>query len=244
MLLDDLQFFIGKRRTLEELLHTIDTLQAAGAQIVVAADRSPAELNELGGELTSRIAAGVSVGIDAADETLRRRLLDRLCDAAELDVDPGVLDIVATGIAGGAREMQGVLNRLRVTHDLLGAPIDEALARRVVADTNRQTTPRVQMADIQGAVCRVFGIDKQSLKSNKRTKAATEPRMLAMWLSRKYTQAAWSEIGEYYGRRSHSTVISACRRVEQMIGRTHAPTGAGDRLQDALRQVEAELRTA
>lgn len=246
LLLDDLQFFIGKQKTLEELQHTFDTLLAAGAQIVVASDRSPAELHDLGGEIASRLGAGVSIGLQPADGATRRKMLDKIVRRESLAINASVLDLIAANVTGGARELGGVMNRLRISQQLLGEPIDEAAARKVIAETNRQTTPRVKLADIQTAVCHVFGLDKASLKSNKRTKATTEPRMLAMWLSRKYTGAAWSEIGQYYGRRSHSTVISACRRVEKLMARDEQKTLAGfdHPLQEALRQVEAELRTA
>ncbi|MEM6330272.1 MAG: DnaA/Hda family protein [Planctomycetota bacterium] len=245
LLLDDLQFFAGKKRTLEELQHTLDTLTAAGAQIVLASDRQPTQLQALGAEIVSRLGAGFSVGVEPADTAMRRTLLHRMAAERGLTLQPHVAEIIATGVTSGARELSGVVHRLAATQQLLGEPVDTQLARSVVSELNRQTTPRLELADIQSAVCRVFGVDRQVLLSNRRTRATTEPRMVAMWLSRKYTRAAWSEIGEFYGRRSHSTVISACRRVDQLIGPDAPPTAAdGAGLQDTLRLVEAELRTA
>lgn len=246
LLIDDLQFFIGKAKTLEELHHTLDKLAADGAQVVLACDRPPTALQGLGGELVSRLTAGLTVELPPADYETRRRLTRQLSDHAGLAISDEVVDAVAGGISGGAREITGVINRLRVASELIGSEVDTATARRFAEETNAQTTPRVGMADIQSAVCRVFGVDKGVLRSDKRTKAVTEPRMLAMWLSRKYTRAAWSEIGAYFGRRSHSTVISACRRVDTLMNRDPSVrSGAGSTgLQDAVRQIELELRTA
>lgn len=246
LLIDDLQFFLGKAKTLEELQHTLDTLMAEGAQIVLASDRPPSALHGLGGEIVSRLSGGVSVEIEAPDFATRKSLLRRSASASGMVIDDDVVDAVAGTIVGGVREMAGVLNRLRVAHELLGDEITPASARRLAEETNSQTTPRVKMDDIQSAVCRVFGVERGDLRSGRRTKAVTEPRMLAMWLARKYTRAAWSEIGAHFGRRSHSTVISACRRVDSLLSREARVRGAtGDAgLQDALRRIERELRTA
>jgi chromosomal replication initiator protein len=135
---------------------------------------------------------------------------------------------------------------MRVLHEVFEEPLDRPLAERVVTEINHQCTRPVLLGDIQKAVCDVFGVDAKNLKSNKRSKSVSEPRMLAMWLARKYTRAAWSEIGDYFGRRSHSTVISAHRRVESLMGqKTRIHTVGGDcELEDAVRRVESALRSA
>ena len=136
-----------------------------------------------------------------------------------------VVDRLSTQLLGGAREVAGSVNRMLLLHETHALPIDEALAERVANDTNRVATPPVRIDDIQKAVCGVFGVEASALRSKKRTKSCTEPRMLAMWLSRRLTGSAWSEIGDHFGQRSHSTVISAHRRVESLLAarRTDAP---------------------
>jgi chromosomal replication initiator protein len=104
----------------------------------------------------------------------------------------------------------------------------------------------VQLADIESAVCDVFGIDVKTLQTGRKSKVLSQPRMLAMWLARKYTRAAFVEIGEYFGRRSHSTVISAQKQVESWVadGRK-IQMGYGDcDIRDAIRRVETRLGTA
>ncbi|MEM1305243.1 MAG: DnaA/Hda family protein, partial [Planctomycetota bacterium] len=246
LLLDDVQMLLGKRKTLEELQYTLDALVGSGAQVVFASDRAPTELTTLGGELASRLSAGVSVEVRPPDAAMRRELLARLTEERGVRLDEAAVDAVATGMIGGARELSGVVNRLRYETALFGDVVDETLARRAVAEVNRQSMPRVKLPDVQDAVCRVFGVDAALLKSGKRTRAASEPRMLAMWLARKYTRSAWSEIGAFFGNRRHSTVISACRRVEKLLtgsANIHLD-GADCAIQEALRRVEAVLRAA
>ncbi|MEM8865741.1 MAG: chromosomal replication initiator protein DnaA [Planctomycetota bacterium] len=245
LLIDDLQFFAGKTKTLEELQHTIDTLLAEGGQIVFASDRPPTALRDLGSELISRINSGISLEIASPDYATRQQLVRQVAGEQEFQLSAEVADAIAANIAGGAREIRGVLNRLRIGAQLVGGEVTITRVQQLIDEINSQSIPRVQMADIQNAVCEVFGVDRGALRSNKRTKAVTEPRMVAMWLSRKYTRAAWSEIGAYYGRRSHSTVISACRRVDGLMNNEPGVRSAtGDiALHDALRRIEVELRT-
>ena len=108
------------------------------------------------------------------------------------------------------------------------------------------TAGEITASDVQKAVCDEFGIEPAQLRSERKGRSLSEPRMLAMWLARKYTKAPWSEIGEYFGRRSHSTVISAHRRVEKLIS-SQAQIGMADRscnVEDAIRRLETAIRTA
>lgn len=246
LLLDDVHFLAGKPATLEEFQYSLDTLAASGGQAVIASNRGPASLFELGPEITSRLAAGISCQMHWPELDVRLGILRSLSKRQQSELPDEVLDTLAAGISLGARELAGALNRLRVLHEILQEPLDRSLAERVVTEINHQCTRPVQLGDIQKAVCDVFGLEAKKLKSNQRSKAVSEPRMLAMWLARKYTRAAWSEIGDYFGRRSHSTVISAHRRVEKLLsGKSRIHTSAGDcEIEEALRRVENVLRSA
>lgn len=246
LLLDDVQMLLGKRKTLEELQYTLDALIESGAQVVLGSDRGPSELASLGEELSSRLAAGVAVNVRSPDPVMRHELLAKIADERGVRLEPAAAELIATQIIGGARELSGVVNRLRYETGLFRDSVDVQLAQRVVTDLNRQSTPRVKLADVQDAVCQVFDVDAALLKSAKRTRAASEPRMLAMWLARKYTRSAWSEIGDYFGNRKHSTVISACRRVDSLLQGSAVVEldGAACAVQEALRRVEVQLRTA
>ena len=163
-----------------------------------------------------------------------------------LTIGDDVLRMVATQITAGARELRGALHRLQAMSQAHEQPITRELADRALADLARHRTRTVRLADVQKAVCDVFGVEPAQLRSDRKGRSVSEPRMLAMWLARKYTRAAWSEIGEFFGRRSHSTVISAHRRVEKLIS-TQAEIGVHDRpcsVEEAIRRLEKALRTA
>jgi chromosomal replication initiator protein len=249
LLIDDLQFFAGKRATLEELQHTIDALLADGRQLVLAGDRGLADLSARGGlgpELVSRLAGGLVCELQPPEFATRLDLLRHMREEMRLAVDDQVLTMVAAQITLGARELRGALHRLQATSLAYEQPISREMAQRALADLVQQGTRSVRLADVEQAVCQVFGVEPGQLRSDRKGRSVCEPRMLAMWLSRKYTRAPWSEIGQFYGRRSHSTVISAHRRVEALLGR-EADVELSNRrctVEEAIRRVEAALRTA
>jgi chromosomal replication initiator protein len=244
--IDDLQFFIGKQRTLEELQYTIDHLLAAGRQLILGGDRCLAELQALGAEMTSRLSGGLICEIEPPEFATRLQIARNLSREMGLPLGDDVLRTIAAQIAAGARELRGALHRLQAVSQAHQQPITRALADQTLADLARHCTRAVRLGDVQAAVCDVFGLEPAQLRSDRKGRAVSEPRMLAMWLARKYTRAAWSEIGEFFGRRSHSTVIAAHRRVERMIS-TQAEIGIRDRpcrVEDAIRRLETAIRTA
>lgn len=246
LLIDDVHFLLGKQKTLEELQYTLDALHNQGAAVVLTSDRGPAELRRISGDLLARLGAGVSVEINSPDLELKRKLVERFAAELSLPLEEDASRAVAGGVMGGAWELRGVVNKLHLMSQLVGQSLEAVTVQRVIEDINRISTPPLKIGDIQRAVCELFGVDVTVIKSSKRTRSVTEPRMLAMWLARKYTQAAWSEIGDQFGRRSHSTVISACRRVDDLMQRSasvHVPGGAYG-MQEAVRLVEQRLRTA
>jgi chromosomal replication initiator protein len=246
LVLDDVHFFAGKRATLDELLHTLDVLLAEGRQIALASDRSLAELKSLGKEMVSRLASGLVCNIQPPDYAMRLDIVRRLAREMDVALEADVAELVATQISKGARELRGALHRLQATSIAFGQPITRELATSALSDLVQQCTRHVRLSDVEKAVCDVFGVEAVQLRSDRKSRSIHEPRMLAMWLSRKYTRAPWSEIGEHYGRRSHSTVISAHKRMETLI-RSHAEIGVSHEtcgVEEAIRRVEAALRTA
>ncbi len=243
LLIDDLQFLIGKRATQVELLHTIDTFLREGRQLAFAADRSPAELAELGPELTTRLTGGLVCRIEPPDYASRLGILSHMARRINLHLPAEVQQYVAARLTTHARELSGALCRLKATSQAIGRPISLAMAEESLADLIRQSGRVVRLLDIEKAVCDVFGLEPTSLQSDEKAKRVSHPRMLAMWLARKHTRAALSEIGYYFGRRSHSTVISAQRRVDGWMA-TGCPLDLAEQrwpVDDAIRKVERRL---
>lgn len=244
LLLDDVQFFLGKRATLVELQNTIDALLRGQRQLVLAADRSPAELTRFGPELAARFTGGLVCGMEAADRETRLQILRRFASRMETHIPSDVLDELARNLEGDARKLAGALNHLEATSRAYNRQIDVALARSALVDTFRATQRVVRLNDIDRAVCEVFGLESQSLQSPRKARTISQPRALAMWLARKHTRAAYAEIGEYFGNRSHSTVISAQKQVSRWVSANQAVRMAHGNcdVQEAIRRVESHMR--
>ncbi len=245
-MIDDVHFFAGKRATLTELLYTIDTLLGEGKQLVFTADRAPAKLTGLGPELVARLSGGLVCHIEPPDYLTRLGIARDLSRRLEVSVPEDVLALVATRVTSHAREIAGALHRLQATSRALERPITRQLAEEALSELAQQNHHPVYLPDIQEAVCNVFGIAPECLRSDRKTKSVSHPRMLAMWLARKHTRAALSEIGQFFGRRSHSTVISASKKVETWMRQQDSLPLANEScdIEEAIRRVEATLRSA
>ena len=242
--IDDLQFFVGKRATLLELQSTVDTLHRAGKQIVFASDRDIESLSGLGSELTGRLRGGMTAGIMPPDYEVRRGIVCGLARKRQIDLPADVIDFLANSLTRHARELIGGMNRLEATSHMLGAPVTLDLAREALADLVRSSARSLRLADIEQAVCAAFGISESDLKSTRRTRAVNHPRMLAMFLARKHTGAALTDIGRHFGRRSHSTVLAAEKTVRKWMT-SQSSIVLADATWDvdqAIRRVEDVLR--
>jgi chromosomal replication initiator protein len=217
LIVDDIQFFSGKRATIVELLYTVDQLTREGRQLVFASDRPPQQLGDLGEGLINRLLSGLVCRLDPLDTDVRHELARRWAAARQLRLTAEVLELVAGETSGDARRLAGALNMLRVAQQQQPQPLDATTARRVLGRLFPTQPRAIHLADVERVVCDAFGIEPQQLKSSGRGHALTQPRMLAMWLARKYTRSALSEIGSYFGRRSHSTVVSAQSKVQHWI---------------------------
>ena len=243
LIIDDIQFFAGKRATLVELLHTMNTLVDEGRQLVLAADRPPQELPELGLDVVQRLAGGMLCRLDRPDYEARLAIVERLASQYNLSLPVEVRQLLATQLSQGAREVAGALKRLAVSQLAHSAAITLAGAQEILVEQLRQASRSVRLPDIERAVCDLFGLEARSLQSGRRARQVSHPRALAMWLARKYTRAALSEIGEFFGCRSHTTVISAQRKVGDWLANQHELeiSDGSCRVEDAVRRIERSL---
>ena len=246
LVIDDLQFLANKKATIGELQHTIDTLLRAGRQLVFSADRSPAALKVLGPELISRLSGGMVCRLEPPEFATRRGIVRAQAAQLRLDVPDDVQAYIASQLTSQSRELIGALKRLGAMSLAHERPIDLALAEETLAELIDHQGRVVKLADIERAVCDVFGLEPDSLQSGRKAKAVSQPRQLAMYLARKYTRAPLAEIGCYFGRRSHSTVISAQKKIEALMagGSAQKPADASLGLEEMMRRVEEQLRAS
>jgi chromosomal replication initiator protein len=241
---DDLQFFVGKKATIVELQQTIDVLQRQGRQLVFACDREPEAISDLGPDLLVRLSGGMTARLLPPDEEVRRGIVESIAARRGLAMPADVIYYVAARMTRHSRELAGAVNRLEATSHMLGLPITLAMAEESLADLVRASARSVRLADIERAVCAAFGIEAGALQSAQRGKKVNHPRMLAMFLARKHTPAPLTEIGAYFGRRSHSTVISAQKAVDEWVAKQSriVLADAEWNVADAIRRVEETLR--
>ncbi|RLT15725.1 MAG: chromosomal replication initiator protein DnaA [Planctomycetota bacterium] len=242
--IDDLQFFIGKRATIVELQHTVDALHRQGKQLIFACDRENDALTDLGPDLVARLKGGMNAPLLSPDYDVRHGIVSMIALQRGLSIPADVIQFIATHMTRHARELAGAVNRLEATSHMLGLPITASMAADALSDLVRSNTRSMRLADIERAVCSAFGIETGSLQSSRRAKIVNHPRMLAMFLARKHTPAALTEIGTYFGRRSHSTVISAQKTVSEWVSQRSQIVLAESKwdVADAIRRVEDVLR--
>ena len=243
LIVEDVEFFEGKKATINELIYTVDALLRAGRQLVFSSNAAPHDLGRLGPDVVNRLGGGMVAAVQPPDFDARRKILSQAAQHRRLEVPEDVVDEIAANITDDVRRLHGALNRLELYHQAMRQPITKALAQSALGDLFVNNTPLVKLKDIERVVCDQFHVTPNTLKSANRSRNVAQARMLAMWLARKYTKAALSEIGDYFGR-SHSTVVSAEKRVNQWVdGRTSVRIQDADcQVTDALRQLERRIR--
>jgi chromosomal replication initiator protein len=241
---DDLHFLAGKPATQDEFLHTFDALHADNKQVVVTCDCHPRLADEFSAELTDRLLGGAVWGLTPPDTATRLDLLRAKALDGEPPVPDEVLRFLAEQLRGNVRELHGALHSLRHCSRVTGRTIDLPLAREALADLLRHALRVVQLADIESAVSEVLRLDKGALRSKQRAWAVSHPRMLAIYLARKHTSAAYSEIGQHFGGRNHSTAVAAEKKVRQWLKADGELVLGKQRLRvrDVIERVERELQ--
>ena len=215
--IDDVHFLAGKTATVNELNVTLGQLIREGKQVILTTDRQPMELSQLSQELTARLHGGLNCPLRYPGIEGRRRILETICEQRGWSFAPDVLELIALGIEQDCRRLAGALNRLRAAELASGLVATRESAGRDLCDLMSVGDAVTTLPRIEKLVCEACGIPPAQLRSDSRTKRISSARMLAMWLSRRHTSNALSEIGDYFGGRSHSTVVAAEKRVEQWL---------------------------
>ncbi len=232
----DIQFLRGKKRSQEEFEHTFKALHELGKQIVLASDRPPHELPDLEETLRSRFASGLLVDIQPPDQKLRRELVERKAAALGLTLSTSVMRFLADEWCPNVRELEGTLTRLGAFSTLCGRSLTLPVAREALAPyVKTASTPvRASVARIIGEVCRHYRLTQQEITSQRRTARVSVPRQIAMFLCRRHTDAPLQAIGAELGGRDHSTVVHALSAVERRLAADHT-------LREAVASLEARL---
>jgi chromosomal replication initiator protein len=217
LMIDDLQFLIGKDNTQEEFFHTFNALVDQGKQIVVSSDKPPSDLAGIEDRLRTRLGCGMVADIHATTYELRLSILEAKAAAAQVAVPPRVLELLAHKIATNIRELEGALNRLLAHANLFGRPVTVDSAHEVLHDLLRAHEKRVSIEDIQKRVAEHYNIRLTDMSSARRARSVARPRQVAMYLAKQLTQRSLPEIGRRFGNRDHTTVMHAVSRVSELM---------------------------
>lgn len=221
LVIDDIQFLQGKSIQ-HEFCHTLNALIDSGRQIVIAADRPPADLENLDERVRSRLAGGLCVEMGCLDQALRTQILEARIGAVKhihpnFEVPDTVVTYVASVVQTNGRDLDGAVNRLLAHASLNGAPIGLETAETAIRDLVRTSEPkRVKIEDIQKLVASHFNVTRADILSSRRTANVVRPRQIAMYLSKILTLRSLPEIGRRFGGRDHTTVLHAVRKIEHM----------------------------
>ena len=217
LLIDDIQFFAGKSQSQEEFFHTFNTLLESGSQIILTSDKYPKEINNLQERLTSRFESGLTVRIDPPELETRVAILQKKASKNSIDLNDDVAFFVAKKIRSNVRELEGALHRLVASSRFTNRDIDIELAKDTLQDLTLFQERKISIENIQKTVAEYFSIRVSDLKSKRRNRQIARPRQMAMALAKELTSMSLPDIGDAFGGRDHTTVIHACKKVDELV---------------------------
>lgn len=216
LLIDDIQFMAGKEATQDEFFHTFNDLHSFGKQVVISSDRPPKALVTLEERLLSRFEWGLTADVQSPDEETRQAILMAKSEEIGYNIPEYVLEYIAHEVRSNIRELEGALNKVVAYAQLTGDPVDQELVMTALADTLRRTE-RVGVNEIIDVVCRYYGVQPDAMSGSSRKNAISQPRQVAMFLSRTETDASLPQIGNHLGNRDHSTVLHGFDKIASLV---------------------------
>jgi chromosomal replication initiator protein len=215
LLIDDIQFLVGKENSQEEFFYTFNTLYDLRKQIVITSDRTPTE-TKVGDRLVSRFEWGVVADIQPPDLETRIAILRKKAASENIFVPDDVILYIASQIRSNIRELEGSLIRIVAFSSLTGTPLTVDAARETLKDIVAQNDAArpIRVEDIKEVITRHFNLDIKDMTSKRRTDAVAFPRQIAMYLARTLTELSTTEIGDAFGGKDHTTVMHACNKIK------------------------------
>ena len=216
LLIDDIQFIIGKESTQEEFFNTFEALYGAKKQIIISSDKPPKDLDILEERIRSRLEMGLIADISSPDYETRMAILRKKEETDGYHIDDAILDYIAKNIKSNIRELEGCLNRIRAKSILEKREITLDLAEEILKDLiSPEESRNVTSQMIIDAVAEHFSITSAEIRSQRRDTKYVYPRKIAMYLCREMTDDSLLTIANLLNKKDHTTVLSACRKIEK-----------------------------
>jgi len=216
LIVDDLQFLSGKEKTQEEFFHLFNELHQRGRQIVLCADRSPQQIDDIGNRLLSRFTWGLCVDVKPPDLETRIAIIHAKAESLGLNLGGRTVEWLATSIVDSIREIEGALNRLML-YSQMGEQITYEMASDKLRELTSDESRRMTVDHISETVASLWNVRSGQLYGRSRKKQIVAARHVAMYLAREMTSKSLAELGNFFGGRDHSTVLSACRSIRDRI---------------------------
>jgi chromosomal replication initiator protein len=239
LLIDDLEFMRGEK-TEQEFEHIINSLLDGGRQVVVASARPPSQLDGLNDRMRSRLQRGLVTEISPLDPALRLKIIEKRAQekrAADpsFELSGDVIGLLAERLTESGRELEGAINRLYLTWQLMRAPVTLDVAETIIRDLVQGIEPRrIKIEDILRIVSRHYAVSKQDILSDRRHRSVVRPRQVGMYLAKHLTSRSLPEIGRRFGNRDHTTVLHAIRKIDREVGEN-------PRLKDEIDELKRQL---
>lgn len=218
LMVDDVQFIIGKDATQEEFFHTFNVLHSASKQIILSSDRPPKEMIALDERFRSRFEWGLIADIQPPDYETRMAILQKNAENCDRKIDESIIDYIATNIKSNIRELEGAFNKIIAYAKLNNVELtlesaEEALKDVIYPNNNKEITPTL----IISVVAEHFGVKPEDITSQKRNSEFVLPRQVVMYLCRELTNTSQVNIGKLLGKKDHTTVIHGVKKIENDI---------------------------
>ena len=218
LIVDDIQFFGGKEKTQEQFFHLFNDLHQRGKQIILCADRSPAEIAGIEERLLSRFRWGLSADVQPPDLETRTAILRKHALSSGLDLSGEVIDYIAYNVKDNIRLLEGAFNRLLATQQITRKPVDLAFVQEALQDLiDNRTRKSISASQIRDIVAEYYAMSPELLIGKSRKRPIVDARQVAMHFCKLMTQHSLEAIGRRFGGRDHSTVIHACKAIQARI---------------------------
>jgi chromosomal replication initiator protein len=218
LLIDDVQFIIGKESTQEEFFHTFNVLHASGKQIILSSDKPPKEMNTLEERLRSRFEWGLIADIQPPNYETRVAILQKNAEAMDKNIADEIIKYIATNIKSNIRELEGALNKVIASSKLNNKELNLALAEDALKDIIYPNKPReITPSLIIEVVAEHFGVDAEDITSKKRNSEFVQPRQVSMYLCRELTDTSLKSIGILLGKKDHTTILHGVKKIAEEI---------------------------
>ena len=217
LLLDDIQFIANKDSTQEEFFHTFNALYEQHRQIVLSADRKPHEIPDVADRLRTRFAWGLMADIEPPELEVRVAILRKKADAEQISLPDDVSLYIASNIKSNVRELEGALIRLAAYASLSRRDITLEFARETLEGSIARPSEHLSVEHVLKVVANYYQVKVADLKSERRHKSISAPRAVAMYLARKHTKDSYPDLGRAFGNKHHTTVLSACEKIQERL---------------------------